>query len=435
MKRSKVIIGTSLITMIMLSGCVKNTQGIFNDQEASKSIKETVKYTSESLLENLTEKEKKEFYEAIKMQIKYLVLDGENLQKKGYYNEAKKVFELANYYNEKNIVSSKKFNELDEIIQQKRLIYYQKSFAASENKDTIGMLMALNILMKIDPSYKNGKMIFEEIKKDPVIIEFLKLKKERLQVLLENNIDTTLSLSDLAKSVEDLAMYNHLDPLVKKAQKRLRYKKYPYLDEALSLYNDRDYLVAKEKFEVILKIYGTDVTSSKYLSKINTYYQREKNKKIVKKENSKLLSLYQKKEYKVAMKQAQVILNRDSNNKIARKVLEDSIDALGLIDEEKLLNFFNNREYKLAIKQAQVMLEKNMNNMKAKQILDDSKYALYVMVPNMIKEGKKLYNSQELKKALEVFNKVITIDDENEEGKLFYKKITAQLKTLEGLEN
>jgi len=356
------IIPISLI--LILTGCVNTPQP---------------KCTINSIENSLTKEEKKQLFINIQHKINNLKDEADSYYAQTYYLDALKTYELINFYNNKQIIAQDTINRLLKRIEANKKHYYNKAMNKKIATDKMKKLFYLNELMRNDPEYKDGKALYNTLRKDKEIEKFLEKDTKALSQLLEKDLQSESYIKKLHNTMIKIAKYNDLEPLVIKAKKVLKDKRTVLQKEGITLYKEKKIDLATKKFNFIKTIYKKDRTANKYL------YLMSK--------NSKLSTM-----------------------------------------EKKAQNALKNGHYKEAIGLANKMLSFNNKNSKALNIFKKANSELKKQIPKMIKKATIYYSQQDYDKALSLFKEVLKLDSTNNTALTYTKKIKAQLKTIKSLQ-
>ncbi len=352
---------SSLLIVIFLSGCVNN----FNTKCDPKSV------------QKLTKEEKKKLYAHILNDIDALLDDAITYHEKSYYLKALQSYELINFY-KKNTIPPHTIEKLKHRIEANQKHYYDKAVSGKYANDTMKQLFYLNELMRNNPEYQDGKILYNKLRQYAQVIKTLQPNKAILQELLEKDSNEQKYISSLNNIINKIAYYDDWDPLVIQGKKVLRAKRYILRDEAIKLYNQNKFAQSKDMFNLIKTIYEKDRTSDRYLK---------------------------------------IITN----------------DTTLVTMETKAATALKNSNYKEAIEIANNILSFNSHNSKALDIFQKANKELKKQIPKMIKQATKYYSKQEYDKALKVFQDILKLDSRNNTALTYTKKIKAQLRTIRNL--
>lgn len=320
---------------------------------------------------------KKKFYLSIQEEIDSLMDRADTFYAMAYYAKAAEMYERVNFYEGREVVSAKRIDKIKHRAKANGEFYYQRAIKAMK-KDKKTALYEFNRMMKNDPSYKDGKELYEKLLGDSELEPFLKSLETSLQAVMDDKEDSKKYLKNLLAAYDALRKYNDTSPMVEQAREMIDSQRGRLLAEAIGAYDKGSYRQATGAFHYVQAIYKKDRTAEKYLAKIDDKQE----------ENSKLAE--------------------------AQKALE----------EEK---------YTLAIQLARKVLKNQPDSEEAADIIESAKEEQKKEIPNIIAKAKEYYKRQDFANALETFHQVLELDEDDNTSLTYIKKIEEQLKTIQNL--
>ena len=369
---NRYILSSSLLSILLLSGCVEYTQN-----EPQPKAKTEIVLLSQKVQE-LNAHDKQLIYRSIQDEINLHNEKGDEAYETGYNHDAIVAYELVNFYEGYNTIPLKKIKEIKKAAKEQS-IYHYKQALLYEQKNKKRAVVEFNKVMINDPKYKDADERLRKLKSARSMKIFINSIENSLQMKLLNNRGTVKDLQNINTNLHKLRKYDYGNSTAKKAKATLNEYHDVLLQNAIDSYKNGKLVKAKSRFNSILSIYKKDQTSLNYLEKIKI-------------KNAKAL-----------------------NMRLAKRALR-------------------NREFINSMKYARRVLNAEPKNREAKNILIKAKKESKKEVAHLLYVGKRHYNNKNLDKAQESFNAVLEIDPFNNTSLIYSKKIERQLQTIKSLQ-
>jgi hypothetical protein len=317
--------------------------------------------------------EKKIIYQNINNEIDFLKTRGEKSLESGHYAEAAKDFKMVNYYSNAAVIPVEKIKHLESKAKTNTEVRYEKGMRLlAKNKKEA--LIEFNIVVQNKSDYKDAKEQLKKLLADKEIISFIASLEKNITLQIKEGRNSLESLAKLSKASANLLQYDYENKTALGGKEHVKQQEKALTDGAISLYNAQKFDAAKKHFTTIKEIYGDSVTTQKYLDMLNT--------------SAKINA---------------------ANNSLKQK------------------------NYPLAIKQAKNILENSPGNTQASNILKTASKNYQAMIPDLLAKGIDDYKKQNLNSALKNFQSILDFDPDNPTAKIYIKKVTKQIETIQKL--
>ncbi len=200
--------------------------------------------------------EKQKIYATIKQEIAFQKDRGDLDILNGFYLEALKHYEMVNYYEGYQRISKAKIDTIKAKAKSSAKYHYSLAEKYLKEKDYKKALQEFNSVLKSDNNSQQSMQKIQKLKEQRDIKIFLTSLQNKLQSSLFNDKGDFASIKKIYWAQYKLAQYDAQNPLVKKAQQKIKKSKYTskliaQLKESKTLQKAQEYFQNKQYIKSI----------------------------------------------------------------------------------------------------------------------------------------------------------------------------------------